>query len=140
MSKVIYVCLNERKTHRFSKRNLELLADRLTPDNITALPPKIVEDDGIVYCVFNPSNSVLAENSSVCLGDAIGREANWWEPLQGYPDGSYALFRGNSKYVEVVSDVVASRTIWYFKNDDVFISSTSQRAIIYFLGDRKSVV
>jgi hypothetical protein len=67
------------------------------------------------------------------LGNVIGREAEWWEPLQGYPDGSYALFRGNSKYVEVVSDVVASRTIWYFKNDDMFISSTSQRAIIFFL-------
>ena len=134
MSKVIYVCLNERRRHCFSKRNLELLSGRLTPDNITALPPKIVDDEGIVYCVFSPSSSVLAKNSSVCLGNAIGREAKWWEPLQGYPDGSYALFRGNSKYVEVVSDVVASRTIGYFKNDDVFISSTSQRAIIYFLG------
>jgi hypothetical protein len=133
VSKVIYVCLNERRRHCFSKRNLELLSGRLTPDNITALPPKIVDDEGIVYCVFSPSSSVLAKNSSVCLGNVIGREAKWWEPLQGYPDGSYALFRGNGKYVEVVTDVVASRTIWYFKNDDVFISSTSQRAIIFFL-------
>src|SRR5919107_3023354 len=133
VSKVIYVCLNERRRHCFSKRNLELLSGRLTPDNITALPPKIVDDEGIVYCVFNPSDSVLARKSSVCLGNVIGREAKGGEPLQGYPDGSYALFRGNSKYVEVVSDVVASRTIWYFKNDEMFISSTSQRAIIFFL-------
>ena len=43
---------------------------------------------------------------------------------------SYALFRSNDDYVEIISDVAASRTIWYFKNKELFIVSTSQRAII----------
>jgi len=29
--------------------------------------------------------------------------------------------------------MVASRTIWYVQTDDVFMASTSQRAIVYFL-------
>jgi hypothetical protein len=103
------------------------------PDNITALPPKIVDNQGIIFGIFNPSDSILVKDSSVCLGSIFGQATEWWEPMQEYPDGSFALFRGNSRYVEVLSDVVASRTIWYFKDKDIFIASTSQRAIIFFL-------
>jgi hypothetical protein len=103
------------------------------PDNITALPPKIVDDQGIIFGIFNPSSSIFIKDSSICLGSIFGQVNEWWKPLQEYPDGSFALFRGNSRYVEILSDVVASRTIWYFKNDNIFIASTSQRAIIIFL-------
>ena len=57
----------------------------------------------------------------------------WNTPLEEYPDGSYAIFRADSCHVELVSDVVGSRTIWYHKDDEVFVASTSQRAIVMFL-------
>lgn len=133
MAKVIYICLNNHKWSSLFERNLELLSNKIMPDNINALPTKMVNKEGIIFGIFNFNESIIIKNSSVCLGNIFKRDTKWWEPMQEYPDGSYALFRGNSKYVEVVSDVVASRTIWYFKNDDIFISSTSQRAIIFIL-------
>ncbi|MFW5804446.1 MAG: asparagine synthase-related protein, partial [bacterium] len=59
--------------------------------------------------------------------------SNWHIPFQEYPDGSYALFRDGEKYCEIVSDPAASRTIWYYKNEENFVASTSQIAIIKFI-------
>ncbi|MGH9144261.1 MAG: asparagine synthase-related protein [Vicinamibacterales bacterium] len=59
---------------------------------------------------------------------------SWAKPLTGRPDGSYALFRSNDKFVEVLSDATACRTIWFFLDDEVFIASTSQRAIVQLVG------
>lgn len=133
MSKIIYVCLNNYKYGSSLKKDLELISNEIMPDNITASQPKIIDNEGIIFGIFNPNDSILMKNNSVCLGSIFGKSTKWWEPMQEYPDGSYALFRGNRNFVEVVSDVVASRTIWYFKNDDIFITSTSQRAIIFLL-------
>lgn len=58
---------------------------------------------------------------------------HWDEPRKIYPDGNYALFRANEDEIEVVSDCAATRTIWYYHDDELFIASTSQRAIIMFL-------
>ena len=55
--------------------------------------------------------------------------------MAGIPDGSYALFRSDENKVELITDVVGSRTIWYVRMEDAFIASTSQRAIIFFLQD-----
>ena len=52
--------------------------------------------------------------------------------MAGIPDGSYALFRSDENKVELITDVVGSRTIWYVRTEDAFIASTSQRAIIFF--------
>jgi len=112
---------------------LESISKRISPDNITALPTKIFDAAGIIIGIFNPVDSIAIKNCSVCLGNMIGAE-EWHSPTQGYPDGTYALFRGNSDYIEVLTDAVASRTVWYFISDDIFIASTSQRAIVCLLG------
>ena len=53
------------------------------------------------------------------------------------PDGSYALFRSDDRYIELLSDTCASRTIWYASTEKLFLASTSQRAIVYFLQSYK---
>ncbi len=55
--------------------------------------------------------------------------------MAGIPDGSYALFRSDENKVELITDIVGSRTIWYVQTEDAFIASTSQRAIVFFLQD-----
>jgi asparagine synthetase B (glutamine-hydrolysing) len=50
------------------------------------------------------------------------------------PDGSFALVRSNPDRVELCSDFVGSRTLWYALTDRHFFASTSQRAIIALLG------
>jgi hypothetical protein len=133
MAKVLLVCLRNPNIKRFSRGDLENLSNRLTPDNISFSPPGIISGNGIILSIFNPSDCVLIRNNSVCLGNFLEHDKEWWIPGREPPDGSYALFRNDKKCVEIVSDVVASRTIWYFMNDDAFIASTSQRAIIFCL-------
>ena len=50
---------------------------------------------------------------------------------------SYALFRRDENTVELVSDIVSSRTIWYVQTEKCITASTSQRAIVFFLQDFK---
>ena len=58
----------------------------------------------------------------------------WWRPGAPAPSGSYAMLRANATTVEALADYAASRTIWIAQSDEVFIASTSQRAIPFFLG------
>ena len=57
----------------------------------------------------------------------------WNTPVSPIDDGSYALIRGNEAMTEIVSDSVGSRALWYYKDNDMFMVSTSQRAIVLFL-------
>ncbi|HPJ44184.1 MAG TPA: hypothetical protein PLY21_17780, partial [Spirochaetota bacterium] len=43
-------------------------------------------------------------------------------------------FRDSERYCEIITDPVATRTIWYYHDENLFIASTSQRAIILYLG------
>lgn len=56
-------------------------------------------------------------------------------PKSDYLDGSYALFREDSSIAKVVSDPAALRTIWYYFDEQNLISSTSQLAVVRFLGN-----
>jgi hypothetical protein len=145
MSKIVYLCFNNRHLEKrlTSNKVFELLSDRLSPDNITPNPVKIIKDNGIGIAVVNPSESVKIKNTSVCVGALLKPCVRWYEPTSDVPDGNYALFRGNGHTIEVVTDVVASKTIWYYFDKDMFVASTSQRAIVMFLGSlsfNKSVI
>ena len=130
MAKIIMVCYkNEYQRSRIIKK-IGLLSGKLIPDLIKPKQTKIINKGKIIFGIFNPNDyCMVKEDRSVYLGVLFGN-FNWWEPNDDYPDGSYALFRSNEEYIEIVSDVVASRTIWYYKDNDIFIASTSQRAII----------
>ncbi len=134
MSKLIYVCTRQSGEQGTSVEAIRSICERLAPDNITPRPPKIVQHAGIVYGIMNPCETILATDSSVLMGKVFGDSLMWHAPLQEYPDGSYAILRADSRRVELLSDVVGSRTIWYYKDDEVFVASTSQRAIVMFLG------
>ena len=133
MSKVIYVCY--RHPHSASVANrLETVCHRLAPDNITPNPSKILVREDIAYGVVNPTNSILEQGSSLLLGKLFGKKSDWSEPSSTFPDGSFALFRDGGESLEVLTDPAGSRTIWYYLDEEIFVSSTSQRAITMFLG------
>jgi len=133
MAKLVYVCTRDPGRIAAFTKALAAIADRLTPDNIAAVPPLVSKADGILVCISNPSNLVRTLGSSVCLGYLVG-SPNWDQPLTGRPDGAYALCRADDQHVELVADELASRTIWYFKDEALLIASTSQRAIVTLLG------
>jgi hypothetical protein len=130
----ILVCTRNRASTRFDTEVLRRCALELSPDNIAANPPALLQGDGIVRAVVNPVTGVRADEHGVCVG-ALFEDADWSTPLTAPPDGSYALVRHDDATVELVADAFASRTIWYVVDDDVLLASTSQRALAILLGD-----
>ena len=109
------------------------ITDRLLPDNIPRRPSRMLQAGGIVAGISNPSDLIAVHGTSVAAGYLVD-PGKWEIPGTGRPDGAYALFRSDDAVVEIVSDALASRTVWYAKTDDMFVASTSQRAIVSLLG------
>ena len=132
MSKILILCTRKPDQNTLTE-DIKILSKKLEPDNIIFPLPKVIKSQKITVSIFNPHTSISLHGLSVCLGKLTNSSDNWWKPKSKFPDGSFALFRCDNKYIEILTDATASRTIWYYFDDDIFIASTSQRAIIYFL-------
>jgi hypothetical protein len=135
MAKVAYVCLKNDALERRAalRRTLEDMALRLCPDNIRPTPPRIVEQSGILAAVFSPNDSVQVSGASICAGH-LTSDGQWESPNSGTPEGAFALFRADRSSVEIISDAVASRNIWYYFDETMLIAATTERAIVALLG------
>ncbi len=136
MSKAVLVCPRNADDVSWTglRERLTCLSERLLPDNIEAQQPLYLEHEGVSAAVYNPNGTVLAQRASLMLGQMLGSSPDWWCPGASVPEGTFALFRSDAEGVEIVSDTLASRTIWYVQTDTVFIAATSQRAIVALLG------
>lgn len=133
MAKNIYIC-SKNKFQDSIDIKLREICKRLEPDNICSKAARIVVGDDIAYGVENPPEDLLENGNSLLMGQILDKDEDWGIPGKKFPDGTYALFRNDQNYVEIVSDYVASRTIWYFFDENTFVAATSQRAIIMFIG------
>ncbi len=137
MTKMIYAYSRNAHSSQNTENKLRRICTRLEPDNLTRpVSHKIAVNGAVAYGIMNHRVSLIKGNS-VLLGCLYGEDARWDIPKETYPDGSYAIFRECHDCVEVVSDAAASRTIWYYFDDQHFVASTSQRAIIMFVGSFK---
>ncbi len=114
---------------------MEVALALLAPDHIAPYPPRIIERDGFLVGVYNPADSMRVHDHAVCLGVLLERGEDWSRVGSPAPDGSYALFRDDGVTVEVLTDIVGTRSVWYAQTPEWFIASTSQRAIVIFLQD-----
>lgn len=133
MSKCIYIC-SKKKLSPSVKNKLNEICKKIAPDNINPSPSRIMVNGNVAYAILNPANTLLINGNNLLMGKIIGDNTNWDVPLHDPPDGSFAAFRDGKDFLEIVTDPVASRTVWYYMNNEIFISSTSQRAIILFIG------
>lgn len=137
MAKIVVVCLRNPApagTADVANRLRRFLAS-LCPDNLTPAKPIISTDGrGMFLGVHNPADPSAVHDCSAYSGWLENGHESWWRPGAPAPSGTYALLRGNAGTVEALADYAASRTIWIAQTDDIFIASTSQRAIPYFLG------
>jgi len=134
MAKVIYAFSRKTPFSNNDSRKLRKICARLEPDNLLSpVQHKVKVNGALAYGIVNDKDTAISGNS-VLLGCIYGKDECWENPRKTYPDGSYAIFRDSKDCLEVVSDAAASRTIWYYFNDEYFVASTSQRAIIMFLG------
>ncbi len=139
MARIICICRRDggAPLNAEIRARIELLNRRLTPDHITPNPPATFHDNGVTTTVLNPTETPTHRGASVCIGALVHPADDWWSPRAALPDGTYALFRCDAGAVELVNDVVGTRTIWYALESDLFVASTSQRAIVAFLGSFK---
>ena len=134
MSKIIYIVSRKNIEDSISGK-LNRICELLAPDNITPRKPIVYKSQFSAYAILNPTETISIHKGSVLLGKMYSHMENWYNPNEKYPDGSYALFRSNEHKYEIVSDIVASRTIWYYYDEERLIASSSQRAIIMVLGN-----
>lgn len=133
MAGLVLVVTRERAAARPVARRLHRLAARLVPDNTTPAPPDIREEDGLARLVVNPVAGVAVRPEGVCLGALFDGEG-WATVGASSPEGTYALVRHDARVVELLTDAFATRTIWYVHRPEVFLASTSQRALVALLG------
>ena len=134
MAKVVFVCLRDPSTSGVAATAVAEACRRLLPDNLASVPPQVLESQGIVIGVSNPTPLLPLHRRAVLAGTLVDG-GSWQACRSGRPEGSYALVRADDGCVEAVTDALASRSLWYALTDDAFIVSTSQRAITCLLGD-----
>jgi len=135
MSGLIVVCVRGASEDASLRGVLERCALRLTPDNISPRSPSLCISPGLGFVVTNPAPGLSLDAKGVCLGAVQGRSTSWSRVSSPAPDGSYVLLRHDEGELELLSDALASRTVWYVKTPDLFLASTSQRALVSLLGD-----
>ncbi len=137
MSKVLYIIYrkSDKKIVDSDKKIFQIIEQRILPDNIVPNKMKLLETRDSLATIYNPVSTIKIEGTSLCLG--YSPNSNWhvMNKCGGDLDGSFAILRNNNNFFQIVSDMVASRTLWYYFNESVFIVSTSQRAIVSYLGN-----
>lgn len=141
MAKVVLVCLRNPRLadHRHIAHHVRSFLATLCPDNLVPAAPVVGTDGhGLFLGVFNPADTSVVRDCSAFTGWLADPGEPWWKVGAPAPLGSYALLRTSRDAVEAVADYAASRTLWLAQTDEVFIASTTQRAIPYFLGSFES--
>ncbi len=132
MAKCIYICSRQALPASI-KSSLYRICKKLAPDNIKVNETKIMASENAAFGIMNPTTPILQQGNSLLMGQIFGKAESWSLPLSDFPDGSYALFRDGKEHFEIVSDPLASRTIWYYADENIVVTSTSQRAIVMYL-------
>ncbi len=135
MSGLIVACARPGTELPYSADDLRRCAARLSPDNLTPHAPRLLADPGLIAAVVNPMPDLPRAPGAVCLGGLVGAHDGWDATGSRRPDGSYAICRFDAERLELVTDNLASRALWYVLRGDVLLASTSQRALVCLLGD-----
>ena len=135
MSNIIYVCHRNRQTGEGDIKKVKQISDEINPDNIIATETKTFKEGNLLYGISNPNETLEYVDSSVLLGKIFGTNKNWYRLHEHDLDGNYAIFRNNPDFFEVKSDILATRAIWFYQDEKLFIASTSQLAIVKYLGN-----
>ena len=142
MSKVLFACFRDPETRlarvlalREASRRI---GARLAGDHPElcrqAGDPLVGESgDGAAAVCFQPVPSVRRLGASVALGHMSG-DADWHMPGGAVGDGTFGLFRASHEAVELVTDALATRSIWYYHDDDCLLAASSVRMLVMLLG------
>ncbi|MBA7489515.1 hypothetical protein ES702_00049 [subsurface metagenome] len=58
MAKIVFICFRDCKQNPYSRKEIEILSNRLMPDNISPTPPLMINNNGVLIGMFNPRRDV----------------------------------------------------------------------------------
>ena len=134
MAKLIYACSRAGEELPFDSTFVRSVLDTITPDNLKPRPPYVCQHGGAIAAILNPSDRPYATNTSVAVGTFLAESSDWHNPGSKPIDGNYALTRSDGQRVEVVTDALATYSLWIAFTRSLFVVSSSQRAIVALLG------
>jgi hypothetical protein len=112
---------------------IQKICNALAPDDLIPSNPFVQEYENWSIGILNPPSGLKASAMGVMLGHTLG-DIDWKTCSPSDLDGSFAIFRNSENQAEILNDYSGSRSIWYYLDAEYFVASTSQRAIIMFLG------
>lgn len=135
MSKIIYICSRSISDDSIDIFRLRKVCDQLNPDNISSNSSKFYFQEGIAFGISNPTSTIKIISHNVLLGKLFEARPDWNTVKSPELDGNFGIFRANTEHLEVITDCMGTRNIWYYFDETIFIASTSQKAIIQYLGN-----
>jgi len=108
----------------------------ISPNNAN-VEVKVHKFKGSTLVLVNPGTNCSEDKGPFLIGSCIEGSGEWKNIGGPFPDGNYALIRTNNSTIEVLTDRLASTTVWYYHGKDGTYISNSQRAIIMMLGSFK---
>jgi hypothetical protein len=133
---LVLICAREAQSRGDASSRLQRIAALLNPDGLTPSPARVIGADGVDVAIVHPTpQGVSVTDGGVCLGGLFGGDERWSHVGASAPDGTYALARYDAATVELLTDITASRAIWWALTDEALLASTSQRAMAALLGD-----
>jgi len=133
MSKLLIVCKRDDKD--FKSEKIKEICDSLNPDNINPNLTEVLNLKQTKLGISNPLSNLKLSENGIVLGKLFGEEKNWDQINGSHPDGNYVIVRWNHSNLELLSDILGTRALWYYFDEQHFIASTSQKAIVQYLGD-----
>ncbi len=133
MSNVILVCYRDKSQNKYTPNAFGKVSENISADNVTATHEEI-NQSGLQISIIDRVSYMQVKGMCVCLGLLVEKHDEWFRLGSGRPDGAFAIFRSDDRHVELVTDTLGQRTIWYAQTESTFIASTSQRAIVLLLG------
>lgn len=138
MSKILLVVFKDKDPGRLEacRYKAEQLMHLLTPDHL-APTVKVENDEFTSLFLINERNNVLHHQFNICTGTFVDPPADWWKH-KSMPSSASLFITTDQDQCTVMTNSVAGRCTWYYFDDDKFIVSTSQRAIVAWLGSFQS--
>ncbi len=135
MSQFLLVC-HQQKISIVQKKRLDIIANKIIPDNLIPNPSLEIGDDSLRIKILNPNSTINLKKNGICFGKMVNENQEWFEVSGDVPhDGNYSIIRYDDDTLQIIGDILGYRSIWYYQDQDIFIVSSSQRAIILYLGE-----
>lgn len=132
MSKILYVHFRKPTNIR---EKINRILFQVSPNEVSRDRINLIQNGNTYIGVVNYNRSVQLQNCSLC--NCIPPiENDWWENSdKDEINGVYYRILQVSNSIRIITDSLATKSLWYVITDDFFAVSSSQRMLVALLGN-----